>query len=288
VSLAKKPAKPKRVESMVAVALLGVAAVGAAGVGGWLWIQHHKQVVAQQQPSPTPPKPVPAPQPVQFTQPDQQLQPSGATQPEAKSQPETPNSPATPATPPSPSSAGGKTKASTPFPPPTKPSAGKPAPAVAPPAAPPVTAAVTPVPPVTKPAQTPAPAPETSGAFDPRKLDPNKNAKLKIDPAKFPNGLLFTVQMNKKLYLHFTTGDGSNLDNLYVPPGVQQFSVTLKSGGQEWESKVVSDDFKAKKHSTLKIQLSEQSKAQSKITLPIAKDAQLSVSISNNLIDTLF
>jgi hypothetical protein len=111
---------------------------------------------------------------------------------------------------------------------------------------------------------------------------------LKIDLAKFPNGLAFTVEMNKQPYLHFTTGDGASLDNLYVPPGAQQFRVVLKNGGQEWDSNVAKDDFKAKKRSTLKIQLTEQGKAQSKITLPIAKDAQISVSISNSLIDNLF
>lgn len=96
------------------------------------------------------------------------------------------------------------------------------------------------------------------------------------------------VDMNKQPYLHFTIGDGSNLDNLYVPPGVQQFRVVLKNGGQEWDSPVAKEDFKAKKRSTLKIQLTEQGKPQSKITLPIAKDAQLTVSISSSLIDNLF
>ncbi len=61
-------------------------------------------------------------------------------------------------------------------------------------------------------------------AFDPRKPDPNTSGKLKIDLAKFPNGLQFTVKMDKKPYLSFVTGDGANLDNLFVPPGVQSLS----------------------------------------------------------------
>jgi serine/threonine-protein kinase len=288
VSVAKQPASLKSFETVFAMALLGIAGVGAAAVGGWFWYQHHKQVVAQQQPPPTLPKPLPAPQPVQFTQPDQQLQPSGAIPPEAKPQPEAPKPSAVPVTPQSSAPAGGKSKTPAPGQPAAKPSAGKPAPAAAPPAAPPVVAAVTPTPAPAKSGPTPASAPKTSGAFDPRKLDPNKNAKLKIDLGKFPNGLAFTVEMNKGTYLRFTTGDGASLDNLYVPPGVQQFRVILKAGGQEWDSNIAKEDFKAKKRSTLKIQLSEQGKAQSKITLPIAKDAQLTASISTSLIDSIF
>ena len=72
--------------------------------------------------------------------------------------------------------------------------------------------------------------------------------------------------MDKQPYLSFVTGDGASLDNLFVPPGVQSFRVVLKSGGQEWDSNIVSEDFKAKKRKTLKIQLMVQNEAQSKIT----------------------
>ena len=127
------------------------------------------------------------------------------------------------------------------------------------------------------------PATPVAAAFDPRKLDPNANAKLKIELSKFPNGLPFTVEMNRQPYLHFITGDGASLDDLYVPPGVETFRINLKTGGQEWDSNIVSDDFKAKKRKTLKIQLMENDKAQSKITLPISKDAKLFLSISTPL-----
>jgi hypothetical protein len=53
------------------------------------------------------------------------------------------------------------------------------------------------------------------------------------------------------------------------------------SGGQEWDSNIVSGEFKAKKRKTLKIQLMVQDEAQSKITVPIAKDAQLFLSWGN-------
>jgi hypothetical protein len=171
---------------------------------------------------------------------------------------------------------------------PAKPSAGKFAPAAAPTPATPAVAGASPNPNGAEPSTGTATPSKASGAFDPRKLDPNKNAKLKIELAKFPNGLPFIVEMNKQPYLHFTTGDGASLDNLYVPPGTQKFRVILKSGGQEWDSSGVSGDFKAKKRSTLKVQLTEQGKAQSKITLPISKAAQLSVSISSSLLDNLF
>ena len=91
--------------------------------------------------------------------------------------------------------------------------------------------------------------------------------------------------MNKQPYIHFITGDGSSLDNLYAPPGMQEFRVSFKSAGQEWDAKPLSSDFKAKKTKTLKVQLLEKGKAESKITLPISKDAQLSISFSSSLSD---
>ena len=134
---------------------------------------------------------------------------------------------------------------------------------------------------------TPAPAAPAPGAFDPHKLDPSKNAKMKIDVSKFPSGLAFNIDMDRQSYLRFVTGDGTNLDNLYVPPGVQTFRVSFKSGGQEWVSNLVSDDFKAKKSKTLKVQLLEKGKADSKISMPIGKDAQLFLSFSTSLTSIL-
>jgi hypothetical protein len=166
-----------------------------------------------------------------------------------------------------------------------KPTSGQPTPAPSKPgqtpAAPakPAPATPTPTPAPAKP-QTPTPA---SAAFDPRKADPNKNGKLKIDVSKFPKGLPFTVLMNKQPYIHFITGDGSSLDSLYVPPGMQEFRVSFKSAGQEWDAKAVSSEFKAKKTKTLKVQLMENGNSDSKITLPISKDAVLSISFSSSL-----
>ncbi len=61
--------------------------------------------------------------------------------------------------------------------------------------------------------------------------------------------------MNHKPYLNGNSGDKSSFDNVYVPPGVQELRVVLKAGGQRKVSNIVSDEFKAKKHKTLKIQL---------------------------------
>jgi hypothetical protein len=141
-------------------------------------------------------------------------------------------------------------------------------------------ATANPTPPKTQP-----PAPSPVAAFDPRKADPNKNGKLKIDVSKFPKGLPFTVMMNKQVYIHFITGDSSNLNNLFAPPGMQQFQVSFKSGGQEWDSKPLSSDFKAKKGKTLKVQLLDNGNPESKITLPISKDAVLSISFNTSLSD---
>ncbi len=266
---AAKPATPKKFGSVFAIGLLSVVGLGAAVAGGWYWYAHRKP--------PTPPPPpqavtIPVPQPT-----PQQIEPLPVTTPPAAA-PET--------TPAKPGSAPGGSPASpkTAKPPAAKPTAGKTA---TPP--PPQPVAVVTLPAPAKPAQNPTPAPvkpptpAAPAAFDPRKADPNKNGKLKIDVSKFPKGIPFTVSMNKQPYIHFITGDGTSLDNLYAPPGMQQFQVSFKSGGQEWDSKPVSSDFKAKKTKTLKIQLSEDGNGISKITLPISKDAVVSISFSSSI-----
>jgi serine/threonine-protein kinase len=250
---ATKPAKPMKFETIFAAALLAVAGVAAVAGGGWFWLQHRKQAAPPQQQAAT----VPPAQPASETA--QPVAPLAAAPAGNQSNPSTTAS--------TPSAA--KTPA-------TKGPAAKTAPA-----SPATTAEATP------PAAAKSQPAALAVVFDPRKLDPSKNAKIKIDVGKFPNGLPFTVDMNKEPYLHFVTGDGASLDNLYVPPGVQQFRISFKSGGQEWESNIVSEDFKAKKRKTLKVQLLANGKAQSKITLPISKNTQLFLSISTSLTDNL-
>jgi serine/threonine-protein kinase len=265
----KKPSRPAQFESVFAVTLLCMACAAVVIAGGWYWYSHRKP------PVPPPPVTVPNPQP-QPTPPVSVVQPTGTVPPPPVAS--------------APDKSPEKSPAVAPPPTPTapKPSAGKPVPAKPSPAqstpAPskPVTASAPPAP--AKPASA-NPAPAATGAFDPRKADPNKNGKLKIDVSKFPKGLPFTILMNKQPYIHFITGDGSSLDNLYAPPGMQEFRVSFKSAGQEWDAKPLSSDFKAKKTKTLKVQLLEKGKAQSKIILPISKDAQLSISFSSTLGD---
>jgi serine/threonine protein kinase len=276
----KKPSKPMPFESLFGIGLLSVAGLAAVIAGGWFWFAHRKP------PAPPPHQVVtiPAPEPQQQNPPQTQpqTQPSGPTTP--------PPAPGPVATPTKPAPAPGALPANSPKS--AKPSAGKPASAKTTPAPPQPVAVVTP-PPAAKPAApanpTPAkpqtPPPASTAAFDPRKADPNKNGKLKIDVSKFPKGLPFTVTMNNKPYIHFITGDGSSLDNLYAPPGMQQFQISFKSAGQEWDSKPVSSDFKAKKTKTLKVQLLDKGSPESKITLPVSKDAVLSISFSITLGD---
>jgi serine/threonine-protein kinase len=105
-------------------------------------------------------------------------------------------------------------------------------------------------------AAAPEPAPLD---FDPKALDPKQNAKLKIDTKQVPAGVEFTVELNGKLYFHKTSAGGdAPYDELLVPPGVQEFRVTAKSGAVKKTSNTVSAEFKAKKRVTLKIELRTQ------------------------------
>jgi serine/threonine-protein kinase len=95
--------------------------------------------------------------------------------------------------------------------------------------------------------------------FDPKSLDPKQNAKLKIDAKHAPAGLDFTVEMNGKLYFRKTSaGKNAPDDELFVPPGVQEFRVTAKSGAIMKISNTVSAEFRAKKRITLRIEIRNQ------------------------------
>ena len=105
-----------------------------------------------------------------------------------------------------------------------------------------------------------APTPEPAALdFNPKSLDPKANARLKIDAVQVPAGLDFTVEMNGKLYLRRSAeGNKTEFDDLYVPPGVQEFRVTAGSGSVRKSSNTVSTEFVAKKRHTLKIELRTQ------------------------------
>jgi predicted Ser/Thr protein kinase len=272
----KKLARPLPFESVFAVVLLSVAGFVAIVALGWMIMVHHRNLVAlEQRHAATVPAPQTASQPAAPA-----AQPASAAPVVVNQMPATVSAP------------GRKTVAettpveATPVakkPTPAKPPAGNPSPSTpassaAP--APPVASSLPPPPP-TATASTPRSA--ATMAFDPRKLDPNTNAKLKIDLSHVPAGLPYVVEMNGKVYLRGTTGDKVDLDNLYVPPGTQKFQVTMKSGGQQKASNVVGQDFKAKKRETLKIELTKQTKATSKSADPLGGDAKIVVSLVSGL-----
>jgi serine/threonine-protein kinase len=127
-------------------------------------------------------------------------------------------------------------------------------------------------------AQSPSPAPRAQTpavVFDPKALDPKQNARLKLELDHFPAGLAFTIEMNRKVYLIADTGDKAALENLYVPPGVQEFRVTVRGGGVQKTSNIVSAEFLANKRMTLKVELRAAGKASSAGSPVLDPDAQI-------------
>ena len=299
-SPAKKLVKQLSFESIFGVMLLGIAGVAVTAAGGWFFYQRvrtaleehwKKPVVSSTTTVPPIVQPVvQVPQPNTATT-DQNQTPPGSTTPETSAT-RAEESTAGPAGATSKSSraAGAKAKATSGA---KSKTATQTAPASGPVLSNPTVASSTPAPSSPSSASTSAPATAATAAaasaasggsktasatFDPRKLDPNTSTKLRIDASKMPNGLPIAVSMNKKPYLNFITGDSTNLDNLYVPAGVQEFHVSIKSGGQDFESKGVSEDFKAKKKKTLRIELTENGNSLSSATVPLPKDVQVYLS----------
>ena len=64
--------------------------------------------------------------------------------------------------------------------------------------------------------------------------------------------------MNGKIFLQEPSGRNGQPQDLFVPPGVQEFRVVAKSGAVQKTSNTVSKDFMPKKRSTLKIELRTQ------------------------------
>jgi serine/threonine-protein kinase len=105
-------------------------------------------------------------------------------------------------------------------------------------------------------AASPAPRAQTSSVgFDPKALDPKQNTRLKLELDHFPSGLAFTIAMNGKTYFKGSAGSKAEYENLFVPPGVQEFRVTVRSGGVQKTSNIVSAEFRANKRMTLKVEL---------------------------------
>jgi serine/threonine-protein kinase len=117
--------------------------------------------------------------------------------------------------------------------------------------------------------------------FDPKQLDPNANAKLKIEADHFPANVAFTVEMGGKVY--FERGGNNNqqlFDDLYVPPGVTEFRVIAGEGANRKTSNIVSSEFKPKKKKTLRIELRTQGqKNGSAVPSGVYPDSQIVVTL---------
>jgi serine/threonine-protein kinase len=262
VAPAKKPSKPRKIETIFAVALFAVA---AAAAGAWFLFVHHGQPAPPQQQAVTVPTAQPAAPESTPASPPAVVQgiPISAPEPSDKAKP---GSSKPSAATPKPQAAAAKTP---------QPPAANPAPA----------AATQPHPAAPAPANPPHPAaPQPAApAVDPHKLDPNANSKFKIELSHIPNGVPFTVEMNKTVYLRFISGDKTDLNNLFVPPGIQTFRVTAQNGGQQVVSNIVSNEFKAKKKKNLKIELRNQGTVPAGAAAPLTSGAQIFISLSTPL-----
>jgi hypothetical protein len=237
-SAAPPPVAAKSNTTLVIAAVI----VAALAAGGWLVLRHKDSPVSQTASS-APSVPAETP-------------PSAVSAPAAQSAPDQPASPAQPDKPANlPAAPVLAASASAPAPAPKIPASSK---APASPAkkadAKPAETEKIPAPKV----EPPAPQPATVD-FDPRTLDPKNNAKLKIEADHVPVILDFIVEMNGKVYLQRSTeSNKTEIDNLYVPPGVHEFRVTARSGSVQKSSNTVSTEFKAKKKHTLKVELRSQ------------------------------
>jgi eukaryotic-like serine/threonine-protein kinase len=264
-SSTRTSSKSKSNSSLVLLAVLAVAVLA----GGWFALRHRRQPPVQQaalasgQSSGAPPAAAPTPD----------LAATSAAEPAPDSAAAPASATTSPAT--APASAAGPKKVA----PSDKPASAnaKPVPANAKSAPagtkPGDTAAKNPeanaapavaaTPPPAATAPPPAAAPEPAAVdFDPKSLDAKQNAKLKIEADQVPAGLDFTLEMNGKVYLRRSVaGEQKEYDNLFVPPGVQEFRVTASSGAVQKVSNTVSTEFKAKKRNTLKIEFRAQGKA---------------------------
>lgn len=73
-----------------------------------------------------------------------------------------------------------------------------------------------------------------------------------------PPSASFVVDMDGKTYFKGSILTASTYNNLYVPPGVHEFYVSVSAGSLQKKSKIVSAEFIAKKRMTLKVELRTQ------------------------------
>jgi serine/threonine protein kinase len=133
----------------------------------------------------------------------------------------------------------------------------------------------------TSPALLAAVPPPPRVEFDPKQLDPNANAKLKIEADHFPENVAFTVEMGGKIYFERSGGNNQNMfEDLFVPPGVTEFRVIAGVGANRKTSNIVSAEFKAKKKKTLRIELRTQGQGPgSGVPAGVYPDSQIVVTL---------
>lgn len=136
---------------------------------------------------------------------------------------------------------------------------------------------VVPVTPVPEPPKT-QPESAVSGRvdFDPVTLSPNASEKLKIEADHFPANINFTIEMNGKTYFERSGRPQTVFENLFVPPGVWEFRAVVGQGAARKLSNIVSMEFKAKKHKTLRVELRAAGQtAGSPVPRDVTPDSQL-------------
>jgi serine/threonine protein kinase len=213
-------AKVQRKPSALVLSLVGLVAISAVAGGGYL-------VVRKKQASPSTPQPVQAVSSQQATKPSPAVAADGAT-----------------------TALSDRPAVGLPNPAPT--SQGDPSGSTSNP-----TAALNTT---GKPAAKQAVHPMPAVFFDPKKLDPKKNTRLKFDFSHFPADTAVSVEMDGKVFFHGSAGSKPDYDNLYAPPGVHELRVTVGGSHVQKASNIVSAEFIAKKHMTLKLELRPQPK----------------------------
>jgi serine/threonine protein kinase len=149
------------------------------------------------------------------------------------------------------------------------------------PMGPPASAAVVIPAPAPEPPKPQPPPPPARVEFDPKTMDPNANAKLKVDATRFPVNVNFTIEMDGKIYFERSEAKAKmSFDDLFLPPGIHEFRVIAGTGVNRKTSNTVSTEFKAKKRKTLEIELRSKG-AGSVVSVPqeVYVDSQLIVNL---------
>jgi hypothetical protein len=255
--VASKPAAPKPAKKkssggkiFLVVALFLIVILAAAAGGGWYYLKHHVVVIAHHTLTLMTPDQIAAAQ-----SPDQNADQTASQSPDQTSA-QTDTQPQTTA--PAPDQSQQSPAATAPLTSPAvtskKPAAGNKKSPAQPASATSAMANNQPAPAISTVDRPVAQPRIPSVSFDPFKLDPETNSRLKIDPSKFPAGLTFTVFMDGQTLYTGNTSNRADFDKFVIPPGVHQMQLTVSSGNVSLTSNIVSTEFVVKKHLTFKVE----------------------------------